>query len=154
MRFYFIDRITGITPGQEISAYKNVSMAEPYFSTHFPSFPVLPGVIIVEAMAQTAGILIESSPVPGAENRKALLSIIDRVKFKKMVRPGDRLDLQARLVVLEEDGARAEVSARVGDDLVAETRLTFVLMDVPAEFAPLLHQERQALLMALQPNKR
>lgn len=152
MRFYFIDRITSIEPGKAIRAYKNVSMAEPYFSTHFPSFPVLPGVIIIEAMAQTAGILIETSSIAGAENKKALLSIVDRVKFKKLVRPGDRLDMTADLGVFDEDGARAEVTAKVGDALVASTRLTFVLMEVPKEFSHILHQERQALLMALRNN--
>ena len=55
MRFYFVDRITELTPGKTIRGFKNVSMSEPYFSTHFPRFPVLPGVIIIEAMAQLAG---------------------------------------------------------------------------------------------------
>jgi 3-hydroxyacyl-[acyl-carrier-protein] dehydratase len=149
VRFYFLDRITEIVPGKSITGYKNVSMAEPYFSTHFPCYPVLPGVIIIEAMAQLAGILVESAPPEGAENKKALLSIVDRVKFKQMIRPGDRLDLKADIVVLDEDGARADTSAWLDGQLVAQTRLTFVLMPVPPEFASLLHQERNALLMTL-----
>ncbi len=149
MRFYFIDRITELTPGKSIRGYKNVSMAEPYFSTHFPNYPVLPGVIIIEAMAQLAGMLIESSPQEGGENKKALLSIVDRVKFKKPVRPGDRLDMTADLVIFDEDGARAEVTASVGGELISRTRLTFALMEVPPQFAPLLQQERAALLLAL-----
>jgi len=151
MRFYFVDRIADIVPGKSIRGYKNVSMSEPYFSTHFPRFPVLPGVIILEAMAQLAGLLIEISPQEGGGRRKALLSIVDRVKFKRVVRPGDRLDLTAELAVLDEEGARADVTARVGEELVAQTRMTFVLMPVPPEFADGLEQERAALLWALQP---
>lgn len=151
MRFYFLDRITAIEPGKSIRGYKNVSMAEPYFTTHFPSYPVFPGVLIIEAMAQMAGILIESSPIEGGENKKALLSIVDRVKFKRLIRPGDRVDLAADLVILDEDGARAEVTAEVDGELVAQTRLTFALMLVPPQFSALLQQERAALLLALQP---
>ncbi|MBF0501030.1 MAG: 3-hydroxyacyl-ACP dehydratase FabZ [Candidatus Riflebacteria bacterium] len=153
MRFYFVDRLTDIVPGKSIRGYKNVSMAEPYFATHFPQFPVLPGVIIIEAMAQLAGLLIESVATTDGRSKKALLSIVDKVKFKRMVRPGDRLDLSAEIVVLDEDGARAEVNASVGDDLVATTRLTFVLMEVPPQFASLIEQERAALLMALRPEQ-
>ena len=150
MRFYFVDRITELTPGKTIRGFKNVSMSEPYFSTHFPRFPVLPGVIIIEAMAQLAGLLIEVSPQDGEGKKKALLSIVDRIKFKRIVRPGDRLDMEASLVVLDEEGARAEVSSRVGEELVAQTRLTFVLMAVPPAFTECLEQERAALLFALQ----
>ncbi len=181
MRFYFVDRITEIVPGKSIRGHKNVSMAEPYFATHFPRFPVLPGVILIEAMAQLAGLLIEVSPVPDdavstrkttpaaagtaaagsveqrkpwvqpdGPSRKAILSIVDRVKFKKLVRPGDRVDLAADLVVFAEDGARAEVSAHVDGALVAQTRLTFVLMPVPPEFETFMREERAALLAALQ----
>ena len=64
MRFYFVDRITAIEPGVRIRGFKNVSMSEPYFATHFPRFPVLPGVIMIEAMAQLAGLLVELSPTP------------------------------------------------------------------------------------------
>lgn len=150
MRFYFVDRITELVPGKSIRGFKNVSMAEPYFSTHFVNFPVLPGVFIVESMAQLAGLLAETVPLESGKKKKALLSIVDRIKFKKMVRPGDRLDLTADLVICDEDGARAEVSASVGGDLVASTRLTFVLLEVPAQFAATLEQERAALLYALQ----
>ncbi len=147
MRFYFVDRITELVPGQRIRGYKNVAMSEPFFATHFPGFPVLPGVVLVEAMAQLAGLLVETTPA--GKDRKAILSIVDRVKFKKMVRPGDRVDLAADLVLIDEEGARAEVAARVGDELVAQTRLTFVLLEVPAQFAGILAQERAALLYAL-----
>lgn len=153
MRFYFVDRITELVPGKSIRGYKSVSMAEPYFSTHFPQFPVLPGVIIIEAMAQLAGLLVESLPDEQIRQKKALLSIVDKVKFKKLVRPGDRLDLTAELLSLDEDGAKAEVTASVDGHLTAATRLTFALMQVPPEFLPLLEQERKALLRALQPSE-
>ena len=147
MRFYFVDRITHLDQGKLIRGYKNVAMSEPVFTTHFPSFPVLPGVVVIEAMAQLAGLLIETTEE--GKSRKAILSIVDRVKFKKMVRPGDRLDMSAELVILDEDGARAEVSAAVGEDTIAQTRLTFVLLEVSPEFAGVLAQERAALFHAL-----
>ncbi|MBI3039447.1 3-hydroxyacyl-ACP dehydratase FabZ [bacterium] len=149
MRFYFVDRITEMVPGKTIKGYKNVSMAEPTFSTHFPRYPIFPGVLIIEAMAQLAGLLIETSPIPDGKPRKALLSIVEKVKFKRMVRPGDRLDLTAGLVVFDEEGARTEVSAEVSGDKVASTRLTFVLFEVPPELSIFLEQEREALLKAL-----
>ena len=149
MRFYFVDRIIEVVPGTRIRGFKNVSMSEPYFTTHFPMYPVLPGVIIIESMAQLAGLLVEMSPFEGGGQKKALLSIVDRVKFKFPVRPGDRLDLTAQLVVLDPDGARADVSAEVDGKLVAQTRLTFALMNVPDQFAQVVQQERDALLTAL-----
>ncbi|MBF0410128.1 MAG: 3-hydroxyacyl-ACP dehydratase FabZ [Candidatus Riflebacteria bacterium] len=149
MRFYFVDAITELVPEKSISGYKNVSMSEPYFTTHFPGYPVLPGVIIIEAMAQLAGLLIETTSVASPQKKKALLSIVDKTKFKKIVRPGDRLDLKASLTVLDEDGARAEVSAAVGSELVAETRLTFALLRVPPMFEDVIDRERAALLDAL-----
>ena len=139
-------------PGLSIQGFKNVAMSEPYFSTHFPRYPVLPGVVIIEAMAQLAGLLIETS-TKTEPPRKAILSIVDRVKFKHMVRPGDRVDMRADLVILDEDGARAEVEAKVGEKLVAKTRLTFVLVVVPPEFSELIEKERHALLYALQPHE-
>ncbi|RCK81279.1 MAG: 3-hydroxyacyl-[acyl-carrier-protein] dehydratase, FabZ form [Candidatus Ozemobacter sibiricus] len=147
MRFYFVDRITDLVPGQRIRGYKNVAMSEPYFATHFPGFPVVPGVVLIEAMAQLAGLLVETTPE--GKDRKALLSIVDRVKFKKMVRPGDRVDLAADLVLIDEEGARVEVAASVDGEAIAQTRLTFVLLKVPAPFVEVLAQERAALLHAL-----
>ena len=157
MRFYFVDRVSELTPGVSIRGYKQVAMEAGYFDTHFPRYPVFPGVLIVEAMAQLAGLLLECSPPapgdaapPPGEERKALLSIVDRVKFKRLVRPGDRLELAARLGVRDEDGARAEVEARVDGELVAATRLTFALLPVPPQFAATVREERAALLLALQ----
>ncbi|MBF0546500.1 MAG: 3-hydroxyacyl-ACP dehydratase FabZ [Candidatus Riflebacteria bacterium] len=149
MRFYFVDRITELNPGKNIFGFKNVSMSEPYFSTHFPSFPVLPGVIIIESMAQLAGLLIELSPEGGNNKKKAILSIVDRVKFKKIVRPGDKLEMKAELTVLDDEGARADVFSSVSNELVAQTKLTFALLEVPKQFQDLIEKERQALLLAL-----
>jgi 3-hydroxyacyl-[acyl-carrier-protein] dehydratase len=151
MRFHFVDRITELEPGRKIAGYKLVSMVEPYFDTHFPGFPVYPGVFVIEAMAQLAGLLIELTPGLEPPPRKALLSIVDKVKLRRMVRPGDTLELSAVLLALDEDGARAEVVARVAGEEVTTTRLTFALLHVPAEFAPRLQEERASLLRALQP---
>lgn len=151
MRFHFVDRITALEPGKRISGYKLISMTEPYFDTHFPGYPVYPGVFVIEAMAQLAGLLVELTPGVEPPPRKALLSIVDKVKLRKMVRPGDTLELEATLVSLDDDGARTEVVARVGGEEVTGTRLTFALLRVPAELAPRLQEERAGLLRALQP---
>ena len=104
MRFYLVDKITEFRKGKSIKGWKNVSMTEPYFTFHFPRHPVMPGVLIIEAMAQLAGLMIEMS-FPREHYKKAFLSIVDKTKFRFMVRPGDRLEMEAELENSSENGA-------------------------------------------------
>ena len=97
--FLLVDRVVEITPGQEIAAYKCVSINEPFFQGHFPGDPFMPGVLIIEAMAQAGGLMVlEQFPPEELENKLFLFSAIENAKFRRPVRPGDRLDLRCRLL--------------------------------------------------------
>lgn len=148
MRFYLVDKVIELKKGSFIRSIKNVSMTEPFFTYHFPRYPVMPGVLIIEAMAQTAGLLIELS-LPEEAWRKAILSIVDKVKFKFMVRPGDQIVMEARVENLSENGACCLVSAKVDHRLLAETLLTFSLQDVRGKYDQYMDGERQSLLNTL-----
>lgn len=97
--FLFIDRVVSFEPGKEIRCIKNVSANEEFFQGHFPDKPVMPGVLILEAMAQAAGILgfktVDKTPEDGSIY---LFAGVDKVRFKRQVVPGDQLELVARYV--------------------------------------------------------
>jgi 3-hydroxyacyl-[acyl-carrier-protein] dehydratase len=113
------DRIVGI---------KNVTANEPFFSGHFPDFPVMPGVLIVEAMAQTAGVLVLNS-IPDRESKLVLLVSIEYAKFRRPVVPGDRLRIE--MVVLKRKSSVAKMAGRATVDgvLVAEAEVMCKLAD-------------------------
>ena len=92
--FLLIDRVTAYEPGQRAEAIKNVTINEPFFQGHFPTQPIMPGVLIVEAMAQLGGVLLMQRTPLG--DKLALLTGIDRVRFRRQVVPGDQLILEAR----------------------------------------------------------
>jgi 3-hydroxyacyl-[acyl-carrier-protein] dehydratase len=124
--FLFIDRIVELEPGKKVVGIKNVTIDEPFFQGHFPGKPIMPGVLIVEAMAQTGGVLAGLS-IPGfaEQDGKQLIYFmsIDKVKFRKPVVPGDQLVFE---VVPLRTGSRVwkiAGKAFVGDDLVAEAEL-------------------------------
>src|SRR5215831_8196664 len=94
--FLLVDRIVEIEP-ERIVGIKNVTLNEPYFTGHFPDFPVMPGVLIVEAMAQTAGVLVLKS-VPDRERKQVLLVAIENARFRKPVIPGDTLRLEMQVI--------------------------------------------------------
>jgi 3-hydroxyacyl-[acyl-carrier-protein] dehydratase len=101
--FLLVDRVVAIEPGKRISAYKNVSINEPFFNGHFPAKPVMPGVLVVEAMAQTGGLLYQlthnrlSEGGDNGSEKLFYLVKIDNAKFSRMVVPGDRLDMHIEL---------------------------------------------------------
>ena len=124
--FLFVDRIVELEPGKKAVGIKNVTAGEPFFQGHFPGKPIMPGVLIVEAMAQTGGILAGLS-IPGLAEQDGKQIIyfmsIDKVKFRKPVVPGDQLVFE---VVPLRTGSRVwkiAGKAFVGDDLVAEAEL-------------------------------
>lgn len=123
--FLLVDRVVNITPGQEISAYKCVSINEPFFQGHFPGDPFMPGVLIIEAMAQAGGLMVlEQFPPEDLETKLFLFSAIENAKFRRPVRPGDRLDLRCRLLRHKFKVWRIEGKAYVDEQLVAEAELS------------------------------
>jgi 3-hydroxyacyl-[acyl-carrier-protein] dehydratase len=122
--FRVIDRILDIEKGKRAIALKNVSMDEPYFLGHFPKEPILPGVLILEAMAQTGGLAFESSFEKGEEGVPVLASV-EEFRLKKRVIPGDQLIIEAEVLRIFSNLAKVKVLAKVEEETVAEG--TFVL---------------------------
>mgnify|MGYP006334853677 CR=1 FL=1 len=97
--FLLVDRVTELTLGESIVAYKNMSINEPVFQGHFPHYPVFPGVMIIEAMAQAAGILgFKTMDKKPADGSIYLFAGADEVRFRRQVIPGDRLELRAKIL--------------------------------------------------------
>ena len=127
MRFLLIDRITAWQPGRRGCAVKCVALSEDVFADHFPNKPIMPGVLLLEGMAQLAGLLLEAGvrDQPGRETSKALMSIVERLKFRAPVWPGDRLDYEAEVLSCNEAGGRVQVTARREGQAVADGILVF-----------------------------
>lgn len=121
--FLLIDRIVRFVPGEEIVALKNVTMNEPFFQGHFPAKPVMPGVLIIEALAQAGGIL--AAEIRGPEKQGAIIYFMgmDAVRFRKPVVPGDQLMLEARVLKMRSRVAKMAGRALVDGQLVAEAEL-------------------------------
>src|SRR5687768_18325203 len=126
MRWIWIDKFTEFTSRTSATAVKNVTLAEEHLHDLYPSFPIVPHSLIVEGMAQTAGILVGE-----ARNfqEKVILAKIGRATFHRLVRPGDSLTFSARIDQLSEQGASASGTVTVGGDTVAEIELMFSHID-------------------------
>ena len=118
--FLLIDRVVAIDPGEKITALKNVTYNEPFFQGHFPQQPIMPGVLLVEAMAQAGGVLAFESRQAEQRGAPVYFMGIDKVKFRKPVVPGDQLILEARLLKLRSKAAKLSGRAFVSEALVAE----------------------------------
>lgn len=123
--FLLIDTIEELEPGKRAVGKKCVTFSEPYFAGHFPGNPVMPGVLIIEALAQTGAAAILSLP----ENRgkTAYFAGIDKAKFKQMVRPGDVLTLETQIIRTKGSIGVGEAVATVDGKLVAKAELTFAI---------------------------
>jgi 3-hydroxyacyl-[acyl-carrier-protein] dehydratase len=122
--FLLIDRITELIPGERVVALKNVSYNEPFFVGHFPKYPVMPGVLIVEAMAQAAGVL--SFKTSGDKPRDGFLYMfagIDNVRFKAQVTPGDQMVIEVAIERRLRNVWKYKATARVAGNLVCEADL-------------------------------
>ena len=125
--FLLVDRITEIEPGKRIVGIKNVTYNEPFFPGHFSGRPIMPGVLIVEAMAQTAGVLAFKTIPPGSPKRPVLFLGLDNVRFRKPVIPGDQLRLELEITKHRQAIWGFKGRAFVDDQLVAEADLLAML---------------------------
>jgi 3-hydroxyacyl-[acyl-carrier-protein] dehydratase len=128
--FLLVDRIEELE-AERIVGIKNVTINEPFFTGHFPDYPVMPGVLIVEAMAQVAGVLVLSQ-IPDRRSKLVLLAGVDGAKFRKPVRPGDQLRIEMKLLKRKAALAKMSGTATVDGALVAEAEMFCVLADRPA----------------------
>jgi len=125
--FLLIDRITEVEPGVRAVGLKNVTMNEPYFVGHFPGYPVMPGVLIVEALAQVGSVamlMVESN-----KGKLGFFAGIDGFRFRDQVKPGDTLTLEVEITRLKGPIGKGKGTAKVDGKVVAEGELMFALSD-------------------------
>ena len=127
--FLLVDRVLELKKGESLVAIKNVTVNEPFFQGHFPQLKIMPGVLIVEALAQAGGILVYYS-LDEPENKLLVLSKIERARFRKPVTPGDQLRLEVKLLRLRLGVCQVEGKAYVGEELVVEGVVTATLVDM------------------------
>ncbi len=126
--FLMVDRITDYDD-MHVTGYKNVTYNEPYFQGHFPGDPTMPGVLIVESMGQVTSVLLGIKLGMEQGNKIAFLTGMDKVRFRKPVRPGDKLVTKAELTNVHSHSAKAKAKAYVEDELVAEAEFTTIIGD-------------------------
>jgi len=144
MRFFLIDTITSWDPGKSGVALKNVSLTEDFFDDHFPLMPVMPGVLMVEGMAQLAGLVLsEGVRLETGRPVKAIMGAIERAKFRQLVKPGDSVEYRAEILSTNEASGRAHITAQVNGQRVADCTLLFTLHPVDN---PSLDTRRNELL--------
>jgi 3-hydroxyacyl-[acyl-carrier-protein] dehydratase len=121
--FLLVDRILELEPNKRVVGLKNVSMNEPFFQGHFPGTPIMPGVLILEAMAQTSGVLAIASMEKSGENALMYFMGLDQVKFRKMVVPGDQLIMELEVLKQRKKIMKLAGTAKVDGQVVAEAQL-------------------------------
>jgi len=134
MRYFLIDKVTELVPGERIRGVKNVTLSDEILHDHFPDYPIMPGVLILEAAAQLAGFLLESTfNRKGEPLRRALLVQIQQAKFHDTAGPGDQLDLSVALDSRLEGAAQVTADARCGDRKIARAVLTFMMKVIDSQ---------------------
>ena len=128
--FLLVDRITECVPGESAKGIKCVTTNEPFFQGHFPGFKVMPGVLIIEALAQVGAVAILTEA--GSEGRLALFGGIKNARFKRQVRPGDVLELSCQLTARKGPVGFGTAEARVEGKLACKAELTFALTERPS----------------------
>jgi 3-hydroxyacyl-[acyl-carrier-protein] dehydratase len=134
--FLFIDRVVNIEPNRGAVGIKNVTVNEPHFQGHFPQKPVMPGVTIVEAMAQTAAVMVAKSLDLMDKELLVFFMTLDKCKFRQIVQPGDRLELHVSVIRGKSRVWKFWGEGKVDGKLVAEAEFTAMIQAPGAEQAP------------------
>jgi 3-hydroxyacyl-[acyl-carrier-protein] dehydratase len=144
MRFFLIDKINEWNVGKTAKAVKNIALSEDFFDDHFPRRPVMPGVLIIEGMAQLSGLLLEASlKEQYGEDAKAILTVLERTKFRDLVKPGDTLIYTTEITSVNKNGGKVSASAYLNEKTVVTTGMVFAFKYVND---PMLESKRQALM--------
>jgi 3-hydroxyacyl-[acyl-carrier-protein] dehydratase len=133
--FLLIDRVVELVRKERIVAIKNVTINEPFFQGHFPTYPIMPGVLMVEAMAQAGGVLLLTE-VPDRDDKLMVFTGIDDAKFRAPVVPGDQVRIEVEVLKFNHRGATMRGNAYVGDKLVCEAEIRCQLVPRPARKEP------------------
>lgn len=144
MRFFLIDKVTELLPGERARGLKAITLSDPILHDHFPDHPIMPGVLIVEAMAQLGGYLLEATfhrEGAGLPDR-ALLTQIRQAKFYRPAGPGECLDVVVRVQATLDGAGQIEGEAHVGEARVARAELTFMMRQIAS---PRVHEQRRYL---------
>ena len=123
--FLLVDRVESVVPGESAVAYKNVSMNESFFQGHFPGEPIMPGVLIIEALAQTGAVAILS--LPEYKGKIALFGGVDKLRFKRQVIPGDVLKLEVNIIKRKGPIGIGSAIATVNGEIAVKGELTFAI---------------------------
>ena len=123
--FLLVDRVTELTVGESVRGFKNVTINEPFFNGHFPGHPVMPGVLIIEAMAQLSGVLaFETKDIRPAEGYTYYLAGTDKSRFKRPVVPGDQLVMTSRILADKRGVMKFDCAAFVDDEVACKSEIT------------------------------
>ena len=122
--FLLVDKVVDLQPGSHVEAIKNVTINEPFFQGHFPGYPVMPGVLLLEAMAQAGGILVAHNEIGRSEGKLFMFTGMEKVRFRKPVVPGDRLVLRCTDFKHKFNVWKMQGKAMVEGDVVAEALMT------------------------------
>lgn len=130
--FLLVDKVISIEPGKSLVAIKNVTINEPFFIGHFPNKPVMPGVLILEALAQACGVLAyKSSETKASSNSLFYFAGIDNARFKRIVVPGDQLRLEVEVTRVKQEIWKCKAQATVEDHLACSAEILAVKKDNP-----------------------
>lgn len=134
--FLLIDRVVEFEPAKRLVAIKNVTMNEPFFQGHFPGLPIMPGVLVIEAMAQ-AGAIIMLTEMPDRKTKLAVFTGIEKAKFRRQVTPGDQLRIEVEVLAFKSRVGRMEAKALVDGKVACQATLTCAIVPRVREPEPL-----------------